>query len=111
MNYRTWKGSRNARFCACVSTCTSNLAGIKCPAKFEVHVDTHCAAELIGEVWKSLSICGAKGKHSVDKKADRSEQREWSLVEGEALRQASGRKTSGAKTVETGKIRPLFVAY
>ena len=58
----------------------------KCPAKFEVHVDTHCAAELIGEVWKSL--CGAKGKHSVDKKADRSEQREWSLVEGEALRQA-----------------------
>ena len=62
-----------------------------------VHVDTHCAAELIGEVWKSLSICGAKGKHSVDKKADRSEQREWSLVEGEALRQASGRKTSGSE--------------
>ena len=41
---------------------------------------------LIGEVGKSL--CGAKGKHSVDKKADWSEQREWSLVEGKALRQA-----------------------
>ena len=43
----------------------------------------------------------------MDKKADWSEQREWSLVEGKALRQASGRKTSGAKTDGAGKIRKV----
>ena len=72
MNYRTWQGSP---FFFCFGGHTN--------------VPPNSSARgyaLCGEVWKSL--CGAKGKHTVDKKADLSEQREWSLVEGKALRQA-----------------------
>ena len=45
-----------------------------------------CTSNLVGHLWicwseKFGSLCGAKGKHSVN------EQGEWSLVEGEALHQ------------------------
>ena len=76
-----------------------------CPAKFEVHVDTHYAADR-----RSLEeLMWSEGK-ALCRQESRPERAER-MVTGGGGSATPSRKTSGAKTVETGKIRPLFVAY